>query len=95
VGVGTVGVLDGVAVLVSVLIRMYVGVGVNVFVAGCVVGDGCGVEINAVGVTVGVSVGRGVATLGGTSIPANRRAVTPSPMIRPIPRYLMLLRIVN
>ena len=95
VGVGTVGVFDGVAVLVSVLILMNVGVGVNVAVGGRVVGEGCDVDVNTVGVYVGVLVGREEATVGGTSIPVNRRAVAPSPMKRPIPRYLMLLRMVD
>ena len=94
-GVGTVGVFDGVAVLVSVLSRIYVGVGVNVAVGRRGVGDGCGVEVDAVGVVKDVSVGRAAATVGGTSIPASRSAVAPSPMKRPIPRNLILLRMVD
>ena len=94
-GVGTVGVFDGVAVLVSVLSRIYVGVGVNVDVGGRGVGDGCGVDVNAVGVDVGVSVGSDAATVGGTSIPANKNAVAPSPMKRPMARYLISERMAD
>ena len=95
VGVGTVGVFDGVDVLVSVLSRMYVGVGVNVYVGGRVVGEGCNVDVNAVGVDVDVSVGREAAIVGGTSIQANRNAVAPSPMIRPTLRYLIFERMLS
>jgi hypothetical protein len=46
-----------------------------------------------VDVSVGVSVAREAARVGGTSIPAKSSAVAPNPMKRPKPRYLMSLRI--
>lgn len=88
VGDGTVGVIVGVFTLVAVLSLINVGVGVYVLVGGRVVWVGSGVGVNAVGVGVGVSVGREAATVGGTNMPASNRNVAPSPMKRPMPRYL-------
>ena len=52
----------------------------------------CGDGVEAIGVNVGVSVGREAARVGGTSIPANSMEVALKPMKRPRPRYLMSVR---
>jgi len=56
------------------------------------VGDGCGLGVYGIFVAVGVSVGMEAATVGGTIIPANSRVVAANPMKRPIPRYLISVR---
>ena len=82
----------GVDVLVSVLRRISVGVGVYVCVGGRVVGDGCVVGFDSVGIAEGVSVGREVDTEGGMSIAARSRAVTHKPVEKPRNRYFISAR---
>jgi len=46
-------------------------------------------DVKAGGVDVGASVGMEAATVGGTIIPANSKAVAANPMKSPMLRYLM------
>ena len=96
VGDGTVGVRVGVLVIVAVSVGwIKVGVGVYVLVSGGIVGVVCSDGVEAIGVDVGVSVGRDAARVGGTSIPANNKEVALKPTKRPMPRYLMSARIMG
>ena len=86
----------GVAVAVSVTVAVEVGlinvgVGVYVLVGGRIVGvdlSAC-VEVYALSAAVAVSVGWSATTLGGVTIPVNKKLVTHIPMKRPIDRYLI------
>ena len=91
----------GVAVAVSVTVAVEVGpinvgVGVYVLVGGRIVevDVGAGVEVYRVGVAVVVSVGRVAATLGGMTIPVNKRPVALIPMRSPSDRDLVSARLI-
>ena len=91
----------GVAVAVSVTVAVEVGlinvgVGVYVLVGGRIVevDVGAGVEVYAVSVAAVASVGRGAATLGGITIPVNKRPVALIPMRSPSDRDLVSARLI-
>ena len=92
----------GVAVAVSVAVAVKVGlinvgVGVYVLVSGRIVevDAGAGVDVYAVSVAVVVSVSRVTATLGGMTIPVNKRLVALIPMKSPIDRDLISARFIK
>ena len=92
VGVGTVAVAVAISVAVAVEVGLInVGVGVYVLVGGWIVevDASAGVEVYALSAAVAVSVGWSATTLGGVTIPVNKKLVTHIPMKSPIDRYLI------
>ena len=85
-----------VAISVAVAVEVgliNVGVGVCVLVDERLVGVDVSAGIELYAVAVAVSVGWSAATLGGTSIPVNKRAIALIPMKSPIERRVVLARI--